>query len=353
MGRRVWRPQNDSWNKVLNKQEYRKEKQFRNREERLHNATSFFISNLPDTCDQDVLWQAFDHLNNLENVFVPKKKDRAGNRFGFIKLSNISDPSWWIDILKKVRIGGAVIGVNLAKFNRDGSKAVSSSIGNRASVFNRLNGLNPSQPAERACDRAEPIVHGSKSYCEVANRSVNQGPGGSIPLPPMNTETKKSFEFKSLVGEAKDIDILNDLKVHLSGITEKGFKLKYLGGLKVLLCFDSPVEAEEFRVNSVDLWECWFSRLYVWEGIPPIFERVAWIKIVGVPVSLWDRNVFNKIGERCGRLLVKSEVEAENGNLAEDRLAILVHSGKRVSAEFNILWKEHNIQVWVEEIAGQ
>ncbi|MFS7906148.1 hypothetical protein Hanom_Chr01g00055871 [Helianthus anomalus] len=93
----------------------------------------------------------------------------------------------------------------------------------------------------------------------------------------MNTKIKKSLEFKSLVGE-----------------------------------------------------ERWFSRLYIREGIPPIFESVAWIKILGVPVCLWGWNVLNKIGERCGRLSVKSEAEANNGNLAEDRLAILVHSGKKI-----------------------
>ncbi|MFS7963746.1 hypothetical protein Hanom_Chr08g00741981 [Helianthus anomalus] len=59
------------------------------------------------------------------------------------------------------------------------------------------------------------------------------------------------------------------------------------------------------------------------------------------------------IGERCGRLLVKSEASSEDGNMAEDRMAVLVQSGKRISSEMNITWKEHSIKVWVEEIAGQ
>ncbi|MFS7906149.1 hypothetical protein Hanom_Chr01g00055881 [Helianthus anomalus] len=75
------------------------------------------------------------------------KKDRAGNKFGFIKLSNVLDSAWWMEKLKEVRIDGAIIGINLARFNRDGSKVDTLNKGNRVSVFNRLNGLNP--PSQR------------------------------------------------------------------------------------------------------------------------------------------------------------------------------------------------------------
>ncbi|KAJ0922777.1 hypothetical protein HanPSC8_Chr05g0207751 [Helianthus annuus] len=174
-----------------------------------------------------------------------------------------------------------------------------------------------------------------------------------IELPPMNSETKKAWEFKSLIGEVKDIEILNNLQEHVAGIMEDNFEMKYLGGLKVLLCFKNPEEAEDFRLGKVNVWEAWFSRLYAWDGIPPIFERVAWVKILGLPLPLWDRHVINKIDKRCGRLLVKSEADKNDGNMAEDCLAILVQSGNRISSEFILSRKEQKIKVWVEEISGQ
>ncbi|KAJ0805701.1 putative RNA recognition motif domain, nucleotide-binding alpha-beta plait domain superfamily [Helianthus annuus] len=306
------------------------EKKFVSREHRLRNATSFFISNLPDDCNRDSLWHAFEHLDNLEDAFVPFKKDKAGCKFGFLKLSNISDPEWWTAKLKEVRIGGAVIGVNVARFHRDGSKVVPTTFPNRVSVFDRLHGLG--KPDIKAGTPAQPVPtqFGQKTYCSIVKPSEERVKV-NIDLPPLNTVSKKSLEFKSLIGEAKDIDILNNLQACLSGIMEEGLQLKYLGGLKVLLCFSNPEEAEEFRYRKVDSWEKWFSRLYVWDGIPPLFERIAWVKVLGVPVSLWDRNVIDKIGERCGRLLVKSDAEFSDGNMAEDRLAILVKTGKRIS----------------------
>ncbi|KAJ0835819.1 putative RNA recognition motif domain, nucleotide-binding alpha-beta plait domain superfamily [Helianthus annuus] len=352
MGRRYWKGQNDNWNTSLSKRNYRSEKKFDSRERRLRNATTFFVSNLPDDCNRDSLWKAFEHLGNLEDVFVPFKKDRAGGRFGFVKLSNISDPDWWISKLKEVRIGGAVIGVNVARFHRDGSKVESINQVSRVSVFDRLHGLGKPAMKDAAPAQPAPTRFGQKSYCSIVKNSEDRAKA-HIELPPMNTVTKKSLESKSLVGEAKDIETLNNLQECLSGIMDDGLQLKYLGGLKVLLCFSKPDEAEEFRHLKVDSWEKWFSRLYVWDGIPPLFERIAWVKVLGVPVSLWDRHVINKIGERCGRLVVKSDAEVSDGNMAEDRLAILVKTGKRISEEFNVIWKDQQFCVWVEEISGK
>ncbi|KAJ0874585.1 putative RNA-directed DNA polymerase [Helianthus annuus] len=326
---------------------------FAARERRLRDCTSFFISNLPDGCNRDRLWKAFGHLDVLEDVFVPNKRDGAGNKFGFLKLFRIRDVNYWIATLKEVRIDGAVINVELAKFNRDGSKAERLLEGERVSVFSRLNREAPVIPIVRGAEQ-EPMRQfgeGAKSYRAVV---MNQGfptkeNGQSIELPPVNTETKKCLEFKSLVGETKDIDILNNLKETL----HEGLKIRYLGGLKVLISFNSVQEADEYLRTRVEEWEHFFSRLYMWEGVPPVFERVAWVKIMGIPISLWDRHIINKVGERCGRLLVNSDASPADGNMSEDRVAILVHSGKRISKEFSMRWKEHTFQVWVEEISGQ
>ncbi|MFS7935782.1 hypothetical protein Hanom_Chr05g00407611 [Helianthus anomalus] len=50
------------WRLVLGGREIRQEKRFVSREFRLRNATSLFLSNLPDSCNRDRLWKAFGHL---------------------------------------------------------------------------------------------------------------------------------------------------------------------------------------------------------------------------------------------------------------------------------------------------
>ncbi|MFS7900289.1 hypothetical protein Hanom_Chr12g01150641 [Helianthus anomalus] len=169
--------------------------------------------------------------------------------------------------------------------------------GKRISVFNRLNGGVPtSKPVEGSVGPGNHL-RGKNSYSSVVN-PISDVSMAKIDLPPMNTEDLRYFNVLT-----------------------------------------SPEEAEEFRYNKVNEWEKWFSRLYLWEGIPPLIERITRIKVLGIPISLWDGHVINKIGERCGRLLVKSEAESSDGNMAEDRLAILVNTGKRIASEFNLVWK--------------
>ncbi|KAJ0435378.1 putative RNA recognition motif domain, nucleotide-binding alpha-beta plait domain superfamily [Helianthus annuus] len=345
----------EGWNTVLRKQEARQEKKCVIREARPRNATTFFISNLPDGCNRDRLWRAFGFLENLEDVIVPWKRDRAGNTFGFLKLSNVKEVDIWIDRLKEVKIDGAVIGVNLAKFNRHGSKIETPFAGERVSVFSRLKfekTFRQERLSKYASDHSNHCRNDGRSYSDVVHPQKLINTGISLELPPLNTDSKKKCEFKSLVGEAKDLETLNNLKFHLAGLVDEGPMLRYLGGLKVLVTKSIIEEADEFLRNQSEVWASWFSRLYVWDGTPPLFERVAWIKVFGVPASLWDRHVLNRIGERCGRLLVKSDVSPDDGNLAEDRMAILVHTGKPISMEMNLVWKNHSLKVWVEEIIG-
>ncbi|MFS8024724.1 hypothetical protein Hanom_Chr16g01466771 [Helianthus anomalus] len=71
------------------------------------------------------------------------EKDRERNKFGFIKLSKVVDPIGWIGKLKEIRIEGAGIEVSLAKFDRFGSRIEPFKVGERVSVFARLNGGHP------------------------------------------------------------------------------------------------------------------------------------------------------------------------------------------------------------------
>ncbi|KAJ0576189.1 putative RNA recognition motif domain, nucleotide-binding alpha-beta plait domain superfamily [Helianthus annuus] len=254
---------NNGWNTIVSKNQARQERLFANKEMRLRNATSFFISNLPESCNHVMLWKAFGVFENLVDAFVPLKKDRVGNKFGFIKLSKVNDTSEWIEKLKEVRIEGAVIGVNLAKFDRLGAKIEPKKSGERISVFSRLPekvlvGLPGTNPGVKADQNRN-----FRSYSSVVNAGCSVIPKNVIDLPPVNTDTKKKWEYKALVGEVKDIEILNNLNLYLPGLTEDGIDLRYLGGLKVLLCFNSPVETEEFWVQSAEVWEKWFPRLYV------------------------------------------------------------------------------------------
>ncbi|MFS7953234.1 putative RNA recognition motif domain, nucleotide-binding alpha-beta plait domain superfamily [Helianthus anomalus] len=59
----------------LGKQTLKKEKRFVIREDRFRQDTSFFVTNLPDGCTKERLWEAFGHFDNVIDAFVPTKRD--------------------------------------------------------------------------------------------------------------------------------------------------------------------------------------------------------------------------------------------------------------------------------------
>ncbi|KAL8261805.1 hypothetical protein R6Q59_025854 [Mikania micrantha] len=124
--------------------------------------------------------------------------------------------------------------------------------------------------------------------------------------------------------------------------------IRYLGGLDVLVQFQNKEEAMSYLSKDV-LWSEWFANLYVWEGRTVPFERIAWVRIQGVPPNLWDPFIFNQIGGIIGSVVHKSEASTEDCNLSLDCLGILVSKGDVIQEQVTLAWKGKHFECWVTE----
>ncbi|MFS7929088.1 hypothetical protein Hanom_Chr04g00328431 [Helianthus anomalus] len=107
------------------------------------------------------------------------------------------------------------------------------------------------------------------------------------------------FHNLAIVGRLKDLWSLRKIGV---SVIEEGFRdvnIKYTCGLDVLLVFKSSFEVDAFCANALEF--SWFQNLEIWIGQLVAFERIAWLKIHGVPLHLADNEVFDSIGRRFGR----------------------------------------------------
>ena len=114
---------------------------------------------------------------------------------------------------------------------------------------------------------------------------------------------------------------------------------------KVLLEFERLIEAEKaLKLGSI-LVRWIFLRLEKWRPETRCLmegekKSEAWVQIVGLPVSLWDRDTLRRIGEECGGFLT---VDSQTEKLEELQWArILV---KRNGEEL-----PNVVEVWVEEL---
>ncbi|RVW54809.1 hypothetical protein CK203_071642 [Vitis vinifera] len=77
---------------------------------------------------------------------------------------------------------------------------------------------------------------------------------------------------------------------------------------KALLEFELRAEAEKALKNGVISISGFDVRLEKWSQrtgcvMEEEKKREAWVRILGLPISLWDRDTLCKIGEGCGEFL--------------------------------------------------
>ncbi|KAI3712974.1 hypothetical protein L1987_71544 [Smallanthus sonchifolius] len=126
-------------------------------------------------------------------------------------------------------------------------------------------------------------------------------------------------------------------------------ELRYLWGMKVMITFGSSVGARKFLHANKDVHERLFKNLQLWDGQLIPFDRIAWVRIHGVPVQLWEGKTFDRIGKMFGKVVESSEVSFETGNLSFDEIGILVASPHRISQEMNIEWNGNSFLVRIQE----
>lgn len=53
--------------------------------------TSFFFTNFPENFGREELWSVFQRYGKVIEVFIPARKDKLGNRFGFVRFLEVSN----------------------------------------------------------------------------------------------------------------------------------------------------------------------------------------------------------------------------------------------------------------------
>lgn len=79
------------------------------------NETSFYFTNFPDEFGREKLRSVFE-------VFIPKRKDKNGNQFGFVRFVDVSNAKELEDRLNWILIRNQKLFVNVLRYSRGGKK---------------------------------------------------------------------------------------------------------------------------------------------------------------------------------------------------------------------------------------
>ncbi|KAJ0699847.1 putative RNA recognition motif domain, nucleotide-binding alpha-beta plait domain superfamily [Helianthus annuus] len=255
-------------------------------------VTKFFVSNLPGGCASSDLVKVLKGFGVIHNTYIARKFDKLGKRFGFISFANVKDPLGLEKDMKDVWIGSYKLFIVLARFvdgermNWKGDKRwtpvktdrVLSDVGNKDIELEPVmdvqkvgNGLEEGRSFRDKLLNVEPM-NSKKSLELVVNSEFKGG---------------KSWIGCGAVGRVSDLKKLSNLRVwlDLTGLSRVG--IKYIGGLWVMLVFETELCMESF-VGVEEVWKECFDNLEKWEGQLIPKERIAWLKLFSrLSLMLW------------------------------------------------------------------
>nr|GEW06017.1 RNA-directed DNA polymerase, eukaryota [Tanacetum cinerariifolium] len=121
------------------------------------------------------------------------------------------------------------------------------------------------------------------------------------------------------MGKVKEfISIPNLYTMH----NDEGFpdvKLTYLGGLWVMIEFDNVVTKESMQKHMGV--KSWFQEILDVSNDFVSDDRIVWVDIEGIPLNVWSRGTFIRIGKKWGETLDLEDNEGQippNDEVFED-----------------------------------
>ncbi|KAK7290434.1 hypothetical protein RIF29_04862 [Crotalaria pallida] len=244
----------------------------------------------------DIINSTFSRWGKVMDVFIPSKKNKEGNSFGFVRYKDIRDISYLEEKLAQIRWGMKKITLNVSKFGRHDGR-------NNKKINNRIEEPRRTQGG----DKKEPKL----SYAEV----VKQNAGGyqkkrtkkRIGAPRIdmyhniNKEimTKHERCYMGMIHKHVNPMLLNDQLV-AAGI--RSIKIAPMGGDWV---FIEPEEDEDMQIlikEEENTLNQWFSFFKKWSPSEIAGKRYAWLRVQGTPIHAWERDFFSSVANFFGSL---------------------------------------------------
>lgn len=273
-------------------------------------------------------------FGQIFDIYIARKKDKMGNRFGFISMLDVKDRTDLLTNLRNIRIGENKLWFNVARFVlEDGEINV---------------------PAEER----QPMKTGQPSGMKQTGTKFDKGErsfrdmlaGKSIKIDD-NVNGFSMLHGKAVVGRMKDVEALKSIFVFLNKICPGYGKVQYLGGLDLLISFEDP-DMASVVLEAANKDNDKFMAACIWNGQSLSCERLAWVKVQGIPLHLFTQEVINMVGGSFGKVVHKAVKLDSDSDLSYEYVGIIVGDGKRLSEEIVLEWKNRKFRVWINEEMG-
>ncbi|GJT16199.1 nucleotide-binding alpha-beta plait domain-containing protein [Tanacetum coccineum] len=195
------------------------------------------------------------------------------------------------------------------------------------------------------------FAQNSGSFARAVKKGINihQEEVESKPALVLDDSCLNIYDLSTaLMGKVKVFNSLSNLKLVLTNEGFADIKLKYMGGLWVLIEFHANSSKEKFMANTSVV--SWFSHLQQASNNVFTDERITWLDIEGVPLKAWTNNTFKRIASKWGELLY--DEDQEEFCFHSKRICILTKYADTILESFKIIIRGKVFWIRAKEAGG-
>ncbi|XP_057432775.1 uncharacterized protein LOC130725575 [Lotus japonicus] len=299
-----------------------------NRKLRDEEITSYFFTNFPNHFNAKNMWEVFSHWGRVQEVVIPVKRDRKGNRFGFVRFFDVINPTRFGRRLDQIFIGSTKLYVNLPRF-RNHAEESNKRACNEPKTLGAGTRSAPSGPSKTNLASTNGISS-QKSYVAAVSTGRNRGdapPKGDGKIKEVVAQLSVEDEVddwlkKSWVGKLKNIEMAQNIQETLLVGGFHSIRARYLGDDLVLLSGDPGVSWDEISKGTED-WLCnLFESITPWSPSLTLKSRLVWVQCYGIPLHPWKKKSFEQLFSPIGKVIELDVSTSELTRLGFARLKI-------------------------------
>ncbi|GAU23742.1 hypothetical protein TSUD_128460 [Trifolium subterraneum] len=319
-------------------------------------ATSFFFTNLPDDCLAVDLWKIFAKYGRVGEVYLPNKMDKWGRRFGFVKFLEVKQVEELENKLGEVWCGSFKLRINLSRFAKSNNWKA------RVQPPKETGGVSSAEVFLGAGKSFKEVIRGksvlsdkgfkekggAESGCE---KRVSEGSFLSLPL-----HLEPDLEFlpileNSVVGRLLKGKNIKQVHFNLCMEGYRNVRVASMGEGWVLVFSESDGDVG-LAMNNKSWWEGLLEDFRPWSPLMVTSKREVWVRIYGVPLQLWNEQVFRTILKPGGEVVGLDEETRSRSRFDIARVKLLTPTVENIDFSQELISQGHKFVVRVMEERG-
>ncbi|KAH7865885.1 hypothetical protein Vadar_012672 [Vaccinium darrowii] len=247
--------------------------------------------------------------------------------------------------------------------NREATHAIEKSNGlwvGRRNLEVKIARYDRRNAVKNSNQRSSGIYH----FAPLVNQHKSHAAGFSTTLNHVEIDPSKEFDkritinlqpsasewlWRSAIAELKAISSPEIIQDAFSKLHFEGVKVRSLGGLFMIITFQSRVDRNKALSNMVI--KDWFKTFKHWNGEGASLSRLIWLKCRGMPLNVWCLKSFKRICEEWGEFITLDQETLLEEAFDIGRLLMVTDCKYKIDQWINITvnGRNYRVHVWEEE----